>query len=36
MLNLNKINNKLVDFFDQNQGQHSDLNLKIQKLTEKR
>lgn len=36
MLNINKINDKLFEFFDQNQNQHSDINMRIQKITEKR
>jgi hypothetical protein len=33
MLNINKINDKIVEYFDQNQDQHTELNLKIQKIT---
>ncbi len=36
MLNINKINDKLFEFFDQNQDQHSDINMRIQKIMEKR
>lgn len=36
MLNINKINDKIVEYFDQNQDQHTELNMKIQKITEKR
>lgn len=36
MLNINKINDKLFEFFDHNQDQHSDINMRIQKITEKR